>query len=93
MQTVKEKLLTELRSSPIKRVNGEMITLIDADLRSALFDLLSPSQAVEQTDEEAANHYAECCNGGSRGSGIIQQSFVAGCHHARQQLSKQQQKQ
>jgi hypothetical protein len=43
MQTVKEKLLTELRSSPIKTVNGEMITLIDADLRSALFDLLSQS--------------------------------------------------
>lgn len=91
MQTVNEKLLTELKSSPKKRITGEVYTLIDDDLRAALFDLLSQSDAVEQTDEEAANYYAECCNGGSRGSGIIQQSFVAGCHHVRQQLSKEQQ--
>jgi hypothetical protein len=46
MQTVNEKLLTELKSSPIKTVNGEMVTLIDEDLRCALFDLLSPSQGL-----------------------------------------------
>lgn len=27
---------------------------------------------------EAANHYAECQNGGSKGSGIIQESYKAG---------------
>jgi hypothetical protein len=91
MQTVNEKLLTELKSCPVKWIDNEVVTLIDDDLRAALFDLLSQSQAAAQTDEEAANHYAECCNGGSRGSGIIQQSFVAGCQHVRQQLSKEQQ--
>lgn len=41
------KLLTELKSSPIKTVNGEMLTLIDEDLRSALFDLLSQPEPTE----------------------------------------------
>lgn len=91
MQTVNEKLLTELKSCPVKWIDNEVATLIDDDLRAALFDLLSQSQAAEQTDEEAANHYAECCNGGSRGSGIIQQSFLAGCQHKEKQLSKEQQ--
>lgn len=39
----------------------------------------------ENMDEAAANRYAEECNGGSRGSGIIQQSFLAGIRYARQQ--------
>jgi hypothetical protein len=43
-------------------------------------------QASDGTNlQDAANHYAECCNGGSRGSGIIQQCFIAGANYANQQ--------
>src|SRR5690349_3835782 len=57
MQSTKDKLLTELKSSPTKTINGEMVTLIDEDLRSALFDLLSQQADEEQSDEKALATY------------------------------------
>jgi hypothetical protein len=58
----KANLLSELINSPKKRITGELYTLIDEDLRTALIDLLSEKQpVVNQTVEELLEQtIAEC---------------------------------
>lgn len=70
MQTINKKLLAELQSSKKKIINGEMVTLIDEDLRCALFDLLCEQPEAAESEDISKEQFLELQE--MAASGVVQ---------------------